>query len=589
MNHRNVCRCVAGVAALLLGLSMAASSQAQVIFKSGFDETPEGPATDQEASRFLTQTTFGPTIAEIQRLRLMGYNSWLEEQFAMPMSKHMPYLSALANQTPPVDIYHNIRREAWMQRALTAPDQLRQRIAFALSEILVTSEESGALEGQPFALAHYYDLLGTSAFGNYRDTLQNVTLHPVMGHYLSMFGNRKPDASINLRPDENYAREIMQLFTIGLVQLNPDGTPVDGNAGTAGVQTVPTYSQETIAGFAHVFTGWKWFDCPTNEWEWCGPGANGEGWLQPMAPNVEFHAIEGSKQLLNYSGVALINGSPNGIMPAGNRPTATVQTVRDDLNVALNNIFNHPNVGPFLSKLLIQRLVTSNPSPAYVQRVASKFNNNGATPAVRGDLRAVIRAIVMDPEARTQPVPGPATGGKLREQPLRWTQLWRAFNVSNPGGRYQEWYIHYPYFSPVTVLASPTVFNFYLPNYAAPGPDVAQAGLLSPEFQIETDTFVTRFNNLIEWLASNMHAGSVQLDYTGPRITLERERAMAGNVNQLLDHLNMLLMGGTMSPTMRSTLSTYLNSVPVGDYDGYRRTTDAISLIVTSPEYVIEK
>ena len=580
MNRWNFKRRVGVALALLVGLSAASYSQAQVVFKSGFDETPEGPTSDQEAARFLTQTTFGPTITEIQRLRLIGYNTWLEEQFAMPMSRHKPYLDTLSTQVPPVDIYHNIRREVWMQRAMTAPDQLRQRIAFALSEILVTSEKSGAIEGQPFGLTHYYDLLGTGAFGNYRTLLKDVTLHPIMGNYLSMFGNRKPDPSINLRPDENYAREIMQLFSVGLVQLANNGTPI-----LVGGLPVPTYTQETIQGFAHVFTGWKWFDCPADNWRWCGPGANGGGWLQPMAPNVEFHAVEGTKQLLNYSSVAL----PGGVMPAGNRPTATVQTVRDNMDTALNNIFNHPNVGPFLCKLLIQRLVSSNPSPAYVQRVATVFNNNGAN--VRGDLRAVIRAIVMDTEARTQPLPG-ATGGKLREQPLRWTQLWRAFGMTNPQGRFlpnSEWYIHYPYYTPVTVLASPTVFNFYLPNYAAPGPDVAQAGLLSPEFQIETDTFVTRFNNLIEWLATGIHTGSVQSDYTGPRGNYGREVALAGNVDQLLNHLNVLLMGGTMSTSMRSTLQTYLNSVPVGDYNGYRRTTDAISLIVTSPEYVIEK
>jgi uncharacterized protein (DUF1800 family) len=596
--NRKFERCVCVAAGLLLGFSLASVGQAQTIFKSGFDETPEGPATDQEAARFLTQATYGPTIAEIQRLRLMGYNTWLEEQFAMPMSKHKPYLDSLAlvlaQLNPPESIYNNHRREVWMQRAMTAPDQLRQRVAFALSEILVTSENSGALEGQPFALAHYYDLLGSGAFGNYRTLLKDVTLHPVMGHYLSMFGNVKPDPGSNQRPDENYAREIMQLFSIGLVQLNPDGTVFDSAPGTAGVQSVPTYTQETITGFAHVFTGWRWFNCPivANEpWQWmyCGPGTENEGWLQPMAPNVEFHAVEGSKQLLNYSGVALINGSPNGVMPAGNRPTATHQTVRDNLDAALSNIFNHPNVGPFLSKLLIQRLVTSNPTPAYVQRVASKFNNNGATPAVRGDLRAVIRAILMDPEARTQPVSGSATGGKLREQPLRWTQFWRAFNVTIPSGRYEIWFVHWPSHTPVSVLNSPTVFNYYLPNYAAPGPDVAQAGLLSPEFQIETDTFVTRFNNHMEWLASNLHAGNTGLEAEYPRVNYAREVAMAGNVNQLLDHLNVLLMGGTMSTSMRSTLSTYLNSVPVGDYDDFRRVTDAVSLIITSPEYLIEK
>ncbi len=567
----------APMVALLLGLGHASMAVGgELLFTASFDESPEGPYNDYEASRFLNQTTFGATVAEIRRLRQMGYNAWLNEQFAMPLSAHRPYLQNL--QAQQVDIYHNIRHEAWMQRAMTAPDQLRQRVMFALSEILVTSDQSGALEGQPFGLSHYYDSLGSGAFGNYRSLLENVTLHPVMGHYLSMFGNRKPDPAINLRPDENYAREIMQLFSIGLVQLNLDGTRV-----LVGGQPVPTYNQETIAGFAHVFTGWKWFNCPANNWQWCGPGDNGEGWLQPMAPNVEFHAVEGSKQLLNYSGVTL----PGGVMPAGNRPSATVQTVRDNMTTALNNIFNHPNVGPFFSKLLIQRLVSSNPSPAYVQRVATVFNNNGS--GVRGDLRAVVRAIVMDAEARARPVTGATTGGKMREQPLRWTQIWRAFGASDPDGRFNDWYLHWPYHTPVMPLHSPTVFNFYLPNYAAPGPDVAQAGLLSPEFQIETDTYVTRFSNLIEWFATDMHVGSIPPDFQGTRLSFELERGMRNNPDQLLEHLDVLLMGGTMSSSMRTTLRNYVISIPVGDYNGYRRVTDALSLIVTSPEYVIEK
>lgn len=565
------------MAALLLSLCCSSMVIAgDLLFTASFDESPEGPYNDYEASRFLSQTTFGATVPEIRRLRQIGYNAWLNEQFAMPLTAHRPYLQNL--QAQQVDIYHNIRHEAWMQRALTAPDQLRQRLMFALSEILVTSDQSGALEGQPFGLTHYYDMLGTGAFGNYRTLLENVTLHPIMGHYLSMFGNRKPDPAINLRPDENYAREIMQLFSIGLVQLNLDGTRV-----LVGGQPVPTYNQETIAGFAHVFTGWKWFNCPANNWQWCGPGENGEGWLQPMGPNVEFHAVEGSKQLLNYSGVSL----PGGIMPAGNRPTATVQTVRDNMTTALNNIFNHPNVGPFFSKLLIQRLVSSNPSPAYVQRVATVFNNNGS--GVRGDLRAVVRSIVMDPEARARPVTGGSTGGKMREQALRWTQIWRAFGASDPDGRFDDWYLHWPYHTPVMPLHSPTVFNFYLPNYAAPGPDVAQAGLLSPEFQIETDTYVTRFNNLIEWFATDMHVGAIPPDFDGTRLSFELERGMRNSPDQLLEHLDVLLMGGTMSASMRTTLRNYIVSVPVGDYNGYRRVTDALSLIVTSPEYIIEK
>ncbi len=563
--------CAPMIAAILIAGTATSAHAGQFLFSGSFDEPAEGPNNDYEASRFLSQTTFGATIPEIRRLRQIGYNAWLDEQFAMPLTAHLPYLRMIEAQQ--IDIYRNIRNEAFMQRAMTAPDQLRQRVMFALSQILVTSDQSGSLEGQPFGLTHYYDMLGSGAFGNYRDLLENVTLHPVMGHYLSMFGNRKPDPSINLRPDENYAREIMQLFSIGLVQLNLDGSRV-----LVSGQAVPTYNQDTIAGFAHVFTGWKWFNCPTNQWQWCGPGEDNDGWLFPMAPNIEFHAFEGTKQLLNYSGVSL----PAGVMPAGNRPTATLQNVRDNMDTALDNVFRHPNVGPFFSKLMIQRLVSSNPSPAYVQRVATVFNNNGS--GQRGDLRALVRAIVMDPEARARPASN-TVRGKLREQPLRWTQIWRAFGATTPDGRFDDWYVHWPYHTPVMPLHSPTVFNFYLPNYAAPGVHVAQAGLLSPEFQIETDTYVTRFSNLVEWITTDMHTASG----TDTRITFDRERLLAGNVDQLLEHLDMLLMGGTMSTSMHTTLRNYLITVPLNDYNGFRRVTDATSLIVTSPEYVIEK
>ncbi|MCB1601751.1 MAG: DUF1800 family protein, partial [Xanthomonadales bacterium] len=232
-------------------LALAATTPAygaDHLFDSGFNESAEGPRSDAEAARFLTQATFGATPAEIRRLRGMGYNAWLDEQFTLPANLHRPYLDAQAAQG--LEIYQNARQEVWWDRAMRSPDQLRQRVAFALSEILVVSDQSGAIEGTPFGMTHYYDVLLQRAFGNYRGLLGEITLHPVMGHYLSMFKNQKPDLANNIRPDENYAREIMQLFSIGLVQLNSDGTPV-----LQGGNPVPTYDQYTIRGLAHVFTG----------------------------------------------------------------------------------------------------------------------------------------------------------------------------------------------------------------------------------------------------------------------------------------------------------------------------------------------
>jgi len=366
----------------------------------------------------------------------------------------------------PIDVWQDKRQEIWWRNVLSGNDQLRQRVAYALSQILVVSDQNGALEGNPTTLAHWHDMLASGAFGSYRTLLENVTLHPSMGHYLSMFGNRKPDAALNIRPDENYAREITQLFSVGLVMLNADGTPVDGNPAQAGVQPVPTYNQDTIRGFAHVFTGWKYSTCippnttsadPNNNlnwwnWEYCSSQAQSvsgdqdwrlhEGWRTPLRPWGEgntvrgevYYAHEGTKQLLNYPGVSL----PNGVLPSSSGRTAGSRA-RHDLGLALDNVFNHPNVGPFIARQLIQRLVSSNPSPAYIGRVAAAFadDNGAAAGGTRGNLRAVVRAVLMDPEARNL-AQVPANGGKLREPLLRVSALWRALDARSRDGRIRE-------------------------------------------------------------------------------------------------------------------------------------------------------
>ena len=588
------CRRSLSAVVLVVASAFATPSIAgELLFTASFDESPEGPYNDYEAARFLTQATFGPTAAEIARLRQMGYNAWLDEQFALPFSAHRPYLQTIAAGE---NVYHNIRNEVFFQRAMTAPDQLRQRLAFALSEIFVTSDQGGGLGGEPQALAFYYDLLGQQGLGTYRNLLEQVTLSPVMGRYLSMFGNRKPDPASNVRPDENYAREIMQLFSIGLVRLNADGTVFDGDAGTPGVQAVPTYDQDTIRGFAHVFTGWTFNGCGVREFEYCGAGAQGERWFLPMsAPEGPWwdniyrvwHAYTGDKQLLQYAGVTL----PNGVLAGSPEPTATHgnPTPSTNLTAALNNVANHPNVGPFISKLLIQRFVTSNPEPDYVGRVTAVFNNNGS--GVRGDLRAVVRAILMDPDARAKPV-ATSHQGKLREPLLRMTQLWRAFGATDPNGRFNDWSIWWPgQYVPQSPLHSRTVFNFFLPDYQPAG-EIATGGWVAPEFQIQTDGYVTNFSNILDTM-TYYYVGnpSEWLDPNQARINLSTERALSSNaaLNSLLERLDVLLMSGSMSPHMRTTLRNYLLSIPVGDEAGYRRAWEAIWLIMVSPEYVVEK
>ncbi|SFM96486.1 DUF1800 domain-containing protein [Dokdonella immobilis] len=548
------------------------------VFDAGFDHRAEGPYSDAEAARFLTQATFGPSLAEIARLRSIGYNAWLADQATLPASHHRPYLEAQA--AAGLEVYQNARQEAWWTNAITGPDQLRQRVAFALSELLVVSDQSGAIEGYPIAMANYYDLLVDGAFGNYRNLLENVTLSPVMGHYLSMFKNRKPDLDANIRPDENYAREIMQLFSVGLVRLNANGT-----VQTSGGQPIPTYDQDTIRGFAHVFTGWNWANCPRDqggqwwEWEYCpsgpvdwpDPGWDA-WWLVPMQAWESYHASAEDKQLLVYPGVAL----PNGILVGGG-------TAASDLQAALDNIFNHPNVAPFIARHLIKRLVTSNPSPAYVGRVAATFVNNGL--GVRGDLAATVRAVLMDSEARTVPSLA-SNAGKMREPLLKLSHLWRALDGRADDGRYREWYTDY-YLSQAP-LRSPTVFNFFLPDYRPPG-EMATLGLDGPEFQITTDTSVASVANglgakvFYDWRGNgNQQPEDIVVDL-GPEV------AVASDPVRLVDRYDLLFMNRTMSDFMFTTLVTYLQSLPNTNSGRRQRVQNAVWLIQSSPEYAIER
>ncbi len=613
------CRRLVVAASVLLTVMSSAAAQ-DAIFTDGFD-APRGPTTRAEAARFLSQASFGPTLAEIDRLLAIGYDAWLDEQFSTPASRQLPFLDQLIQADiaagRPVSVWQDRRQEIWWKNALAGRDQLRQRLAYALAQILVVSDRNGALEGNPTTLAHWHDMLADGAFGSYRDLIESVTVHPSMGHYLSMFGNRKPDTGLNIRPDENYAREIMQLFAVGVVMLESDGTPVDGNPAQAGVQTVPTYSQDTIRGFAHVFTGWKYSTCiPPNtgspdpgnglnwwNWEYCSSQAQSvpgdqdwrlhAGWRTPMQPWGEgntvrgevYYAHEGSKQLLVYPGVSL----PGGVLPSSSgRPAGS--RARHDLGLALDNVFNHPNVGPFVGRQLIQRLVTSNPSPAYVARVAAAFaDDNGAAPGgSRGNLRAVARAILMDPEARN-PAQAPAHAGKLREPLLRITALWRALDARSRDGVIREGWPEY--YAAQAVLRSPTVFNFYLPTYALPG-EIANAGLASPEFQITTDTYITRLSNELGGKVYWAWVGNPDLGSWDPvQVDLARDLAIADQASVLLDRYDLLFMGGRMSAGMRSALLAHLNGIAPGSWDGWRRerVQDALWLILTSPEYIVER
>ncbi len=567
---------------LFVGLLLCApipAAFAQSVFNDGF-EVPRDIARI-DAARLLTQASFGPTLPEIERVADLGAAAWIDQQLALPASHHAPFLDQI--RASGEDVYQNVRLESWFRNALWAPDQLRQRVAFALSEIFVISDRS-ALEGAPASMANYYDLLVDHAFGDYRELLEAVTLHPAMGVYLSMLGNQKPDDALNIRPDENYAREVMQLFSIGLVMLDTDGSIRDGDPATPGIQSIPTYDQQSIRGFAHVFTGWKWLECESAresrpwEWEYCYPSDQWlaqSGWRAPMRA-VEWQHASGVKTLLSYHGVG---GGDAIAVPDGG-------TAITDLGDALDTLALHPNVAPFISRQLIQRLVTSNPSPEYIARVAGVFNDDGN--GSYGQLGAVVRAILLDPEARDERWRTSDSYGKLREPLLRRTHLWRALGAHSESGRFYPW-------EPERALGqaplrSPSVFNFFNPNYQLPG-EVQQRGLRSPEFQITTDTYIVSTSNSVASDVYWRHEGNQYLDPDEIRLTLAPEEQYADDPAALVARYDLLFMNGQMTDALRQILVEHVGAITSDDNADWRRqrVQDAIVLIITSPHYAVQR
>ena len=577
-------RCAFG--ALVMGLCGLAQAQELshrpgTPLRAGFEDASDGPYTDAEAARFLTQATFGPTLDDIRHLRQVGYSAWFDQQFAAAPSFQVPYLTWVASLPSGQNAIQPAQRlESWFINALdlfdpSAPlrvhqDALRQRVALALSEIFVVSDENSALSEVPWATASYYDMLTRNAFGTHRALLEDITLHPAMGVYLSMLSNRKPDAQSNTRPDENYAREILQLFSIGLYELNPDGTRK-----LQGGQPIDTYRQNVVRSFAHVFTGWHFSACDYGEE--CSYSADDPVWRTPMHPIETYHDNESDKQLLNYPGAAL----PNGLLVHGG---SAVQ----EMQAALDNVAGHPNVAPFICRQLIQRLVTSNPSPAYVQRVASVFDDSGQ--GVRGDLRAVVKAILLDVEARHGHWNAEVTGfGKLREPLLKLGQLWRLTRAASVNGRID------PMVDPnqeygQAPLRSATVFNFFRPDFRPFG-ELETMGLDGPEFQIATDRHLVSAPNDLYWRIFYFYLGSDYFYAQEPDqllIDYAEFAPLAATPTALIDRLDLLLMSGQMSPFMRNVLLTRLNALS-NDNGGRDRVQHALYLVLTSSEYSIQK
>ena len=577
---------------------------------SSFRAPADAPAislsnvTAIDAARFLTQATFGPKKSEIDALTGGSIDAWITAQLALPFTSHRAAIiddrtrfggsSSFTNWNA---IHPPNRQSAWFKVALTANDQLRQRVAYALSQILVVSDIGLGDDSRSEPLANYYDILGNGAFGNFRTLLENITLSPMMGEYLSSLRNAKAtfDTAGNAitTPDENYAREVMQLFTIGLVRLQPDGTLMLGSDGLP----IPTYNQTTITEMAKVFTGWAYPS--TSSTAFRTASAN---YISPMQLFAAFH-----------------DDTAKDLSPVLATPIPANQGGTKDLQLALDALFNHPNTPPFISKLLIQRLVTSNPSPAYVYRVARKFENDGS--GTRGNLGAVVRAILTDYEARSPDLLNNVAHGKLKEPLLRLTNLLRSFGASSPSGRFLGYrhtvngtFITSATPKPATAaeiatvfsstlpwnalgnlaqaaLRSPTVFNFYHSDYVLPGP-LASAGLVAPEFEITDDNYAIMVPNYLRGFVvaatpTSNGVPTTAADYT-LTLNLAYEESLVGNVPALLDHLNLVLCSGSLSAAARTRITTAMASLP-STTSATDRVRSAILLVLTSPNAAIQK
>jgi uncharacterized protein (DUF1800 family) len=537
----------------LIQYSLHGGANQQWEFRSGSEEL-----STADIVRFLEQSTWGPTPELIEHVRSVGLEGFLEEQFAAPMSSYPtlpPYPTTRdtvnctnTNSTCQRDNYSMyLLQNQFFRNALYGPDQLRQRIAFALHQIIVVS---GVDINLPNWMAPYLQILDRNAFGNYRDVLYEITLNPAMGNYLDVTGNTRT------RPNENYAREVLQLFTIGTFKLNLDGSQqLDAQN-----QPIPTYGQNEVNNFARVFTGW------VRATQFATGVPN---YIDPMVTNEGQHDT-GAKQLLN--GVTL---------PAN-------QNTRKDTSDAIGNIFNDPNIGPFISKQLIQHLVTSNPSPAYVARVATVFNGNGGAP--RGDLKAVIRTILLDAEARGAPKTEP-NYGRLRHPAQFIVNVLRAFHAgSRDLGAESDGYLNPQSVNMgMDVFRPPSVFSYFSPSAGVPG----GGGLRGPEFGLlSTSTSLVRDNFINTMIPPNSGAatGGINVSTNSPSgtaVNLAPLQALASNPQAMLDYLDVLLLHGTMSAEMRSSIIGAVNAVSATNT--LKRARTAAYLVLTSSQYQVER
>lgn len=508
--------------------------------------TPTPPAISAEqAARFLQQAAFAATDAQVARVQSIGYSAWIDEQFAAPRTQsHWDWMIARGYDVAAnVDNFNGVDNTLW-RKFIGSPDALRQRMTLALSEIFVISMAGLPVSWRGFLVAAYVDILEANAFGSYRQLLQEVTLSPGMGLYLNMRGNQRALPATGRLPDENYAREVLQLFSIGLLQLNADGTLKDGRA-------QETYTQQTIAELARVFTGWE-FD---------GSNRTEPGYTRRPMVNLAARYDNDAKNAL---------GTP---IPAG---TPAAQA----LQMALDTIAGHPNVAPFIGRQLIQRLVTSAPSAAYVGRVAAAFNNNGQ--GVRGDFKAVLKAILLDDEARRDPLPSETTRGRLQEPVARFiqwartfglaspTDLWNIGNLTDPATRLGQ--------SP---LRSPTVFNFFRPGYVPPNSELGRRGITAPEFEIADESSTVGWVNFAQTFVVS-GVGETRPNYAA-------EVAIAADATALVQRVARLLAPGSLSAATLSLITQAVAGLPAAtEANRLTRVQASVLLVLAAPEYLVQ-
>ncbi|MEO6130249.1 MAG: DUF1800 domain-containing protein [Saprospiraceae bacterium] len=545
------------------------------------DKTINGTGLEgaiMESSRFLKQATLGADLETIKKVANQGFENWINEQIDVPPSHTLNTMKQVfadviewyfLNDGDPEEVLTMPNwvtfNYTWWENHMKDKDLLRQRVALALSEIFVISLDSD-LSNQGFGLADYYDVLLKYSFGNFEDLLYDVTLHPCMGFYLSHLNNPREIPELNIHSDENYAREVMQLFTVGLFELNQDGTRKTDTVG----HWIPTYGQDDIKELAKIFTGLGVGGVVENEYvtePYFGLGIYVADMARPMIMYEEWHQ-PGTKTMLD--GYVIPGGQPG----------------LKDIKDAIHRLALHPNVGPFLGKQLIQRLVTSNPSPSYVARIAAVFTDNGHH--VRGDLSAVIKAILLDPEARTCEALQNPNIGKLIEPFLRYTQFTKAVAMEQFYGRY--WNIAYGFFEATgqMPLASRTVFNFYLPDYQPLGP-ITDNGLVAPEFQIHNSrTSIEYMNQVNNWAVYAYVMDDWERNNPYVTFNIDELKLLARDPETLVNRLDMIFTHGSLSQRTRDLIKEAIEPLHEGDFR-QDRVRLAMYLMVISPDYTVMK